>query len=255
MISLDAIRQTPVLTASRDTTIVAAARMMREAHVGALVVVESAAARVQGAAKRPAKRSTKRPAVESTVGSTAGSAQESAALLPPEAQKLIGIVTDRDIVMAIVALDLDPNVFLLGDLLSRPLVTADAGLGMRDGLAIMNAKGIRRLPLVNAAGELTGMVTLDDLIIEAARSMQQVAGVIEREITSELALRPSRIRARKASAAKAHVIQAPAAAPRVAQMHAAKHRPPGKTGETLRAKTGAHTKPPAATTVQHLPFI
>ena len=239
MISLDAICQAPVLTASHDTTIVAAARLMREAHVGALVVVESAAAKSQGAAKRPVK------------GSPAGSA----ALMPSEAHKPIGIVTDRDIVMAIVALDLDPNVFLLGDLLSRPLVTADAGFGIRDGLAIMNAKGIRRLPLVNAAGGLTGMVTLDDLIIEAARGLQQVAGVIEREITSELALRPSRIRARKAGVAKPQVTQAPRVKTRVAQMHTAKHRPPGKTGATPRAKPNAKSNRPTGEFLQHLPFI
>ncbi len=182
MTTLDAICTAPVLTASRDTTIVAAARMMREAHVGALVVVSDAAAKTPGVARGATKTST--------------------VLMPPGRPKPIGIVTDRDIVMAIVALDLDPGVFLLDDLLNRPLVTANPGLSIRAGLALMNAKGIRRLPLVNPAGRLTGMVTLDDIVIQSARDLQQVANVIEREITSELELRPSRIRARQTRSAK-----------------------------------------------------
>ncbi len=175
MTTLDAICTAPVLTASRDTTIVAAARMMREAHVGALVVVDD-----------PPRKLLKTPKP----------ARQSAQPKP------VGIVTDRDIVMAIVALDLDPGVFLLDDLLNRPLVTANPGLSIRAGLALMNAKGIRRLPLVNPAGRLTGMVTLDDIVIQSARDLQQVANVIEREITSELELRPSRIRARQTRSAK-----------------------------------------------------
>lgn len=228
MTTLDAICTAPVLTASRDTTIVAAARMMREAHVGALVVVSDAAAKTPGVARGTTKTST--------------------VWMPPGRPKPIGIVTDRDIVMAIVALDLDPNVFLLGDLLNRPLVTATAGLSIREGLAIMNAKGIRRLPLVNRAGELTGMVTLDDLIIEAARDLQQVASVIEREITSELALRPSRIRARQASGKKAQVAGPKAAAPQ-------RRRTAARATARAAPVTPVTPVTPVAKNLQHLPFI
>ena len=216
MTTLDAVCTAPVLTASRDTTIVAAARMMREAHVGALVVVDDPPGGLPQAPKRARRPLQSRP---------------------------VGIVTDRDIVMAIVALDLDPNVFLLCDLLNRPLVTAAAGLSIRQGLAIMNAKGIRRLPLVNAAGGLTGMVTLDDIIIEAARDLGQAAGVIEREITSEIALRPSRIRARKAHAATERVTQANAA-----KAQAAQSQPRTRAGATARRKTST----PAGKIPRHL---
>ena len=226
MTTLDAICTAPVLTASGDTTIVAAARLMRAAHVGALVVVDGSAARAPRAAQ--------------------GSSRAAGVSAPPGRHgplKPIGIVTDRDIVMAIVALDLDPNVFLLCDLLNRPLVTAAAGLSIRQGLAIMNAKGIRRLPLVNAAGGLTGMVTLDDIIIEAARDLGQAAGVIEREITSEIALRPSRIRARKAHAATERVTQANAA-----KAQAAQSQPRTRAGATARRKTST----PAGKIPRHL---
>lgn len=163
MTKLSAMCKFPVQVATRSTTIVGAARMMREGHAGALVVVDDSAR-------------------------------------PP---KPIGIVTDRDIVVAIVALDLDPNVFLLDDLLSRSLVVAKGDQSIREGLALMNAKGIRRLPVVGKTGALIGIVALDDLIAEIARDLKQVADVIEREITKELELRPARIRARKASTVKA----------------------------------------------------
>jgi CBS domain-containing protein len=161
MTKLSAMCKFPVQVATRNTTIVAAAQMMREGHAGALIVVD-------GAVKSP---------------------------------KPIGIVTDRDIVVAIVALDLDPNVFLLDDLLNRSLVVAKGDQSIREGLAIMNAKGIRRLPVVSKTGALIGIVALDDLIAEIARDLKQVADVIEREITKELELRPARIRARKAHVA------------------------------------------------------
>jgi predicted transcriptional regulator len=117
--------------------------------------------------------------------------------------KPVGIVTDRDIVVAIVALDLDPGIFLLDDLLNRSLVVAKGDQSIREGIALMNGKGIRRLPVVSKSGELIGIVALDDLIAEIARDLKQVADVIEREFTKELELRPARIRARKANMVKA----------------------------------------------------
>lgn len=163
MTKLSTMCKFPVQVATRQATIVQAARMMREAHTGAMVVVES----------------------------------EKTPLKP------VGIVTDRDIVVAIVALDLDPNIFLLDDLLNRPLVVANGEQSIREALGMMNAKGIRRLPVVDRAGKLIGIVTLDDLVAEIARDLTSVAAVVEREITKELQLRPARIRARKAQVAKA----------------------------------------------------
>lgn len=162
MTKLSAICKFPVQIAKRETTIVAAAQMMREGHAGALVVV--------GDAAKP--------------------------------KKPVGIVTDRDIVIAIVALDLNPNIFLLDDLLNRPLIVAKGDQSIREGIALMNAKGVRRLPVVNKKGELIGIVTLDDLIAEIARDLTQAGDVMVREITQELELRPARIRARKAQLAK-----------------------------------------------------
>ncbi|MEO8101774.1 MAG: CBS domain-containing protein [Betaproteobacteria bacterium] len=162
MTKLSTLCKIPVQIASREMTITAAAQRMREGHAGALVVVDDDAV----------------------------------------SPKPIGIVTDRDIVVAIVALDLDPNVFLLDDLLNRTLVVAKGDQDIREALALMNSKGVRRLPVVNKAGVLMGIVALDDLIAEIARDLTQVTSVIEREITTELELRPARIRARKAKSAR-----------------------------------------------------
>lgn len=162
MTTLASLCRNPVRVVTPETTIRAAAEMMREHHVGALVAVDGDAA-----ASRP-----------------------------------IGIITDRDIVIAIVALDLDPNLFLIDDLLDRPLIVARADQDIRDGLKLMKAKGVRRLPLVDDTGVLSGIVTLDDLLGALARDMNQMSAVVEREISSEVSLRHGRIRERQAKAAK-----------------------------------------------------
>jgi len=155
----------PVRVVTPATTIREAAEIMREQHIGALVVVAEVS----------------------------------------DAPKPIGIVTDRDIVVAIVALDLNPNVFLVDDLLGRPLVVAGRGARVREGLELMKAHGVRRLPVVDESGVLTGIVTFDDALGEIAADMSRVSAVIEQEIGSELALRPGKIRARHGKRAKAAV--------------------------------------------------
>ncbi len=162
MTTLASLCKHPVRVVTPETTIRTAAKMMREHHIGALVVV----------------------ADESNIS------------------KPIGIVTDRDIVVAIVALDLDPDIFLIDDLLDRPLIVAQTEQRIRDGLELMKSKGVRRLPLVDKTGKLMGIITLDDLLNELAQDLKRVSDVIEREISSELILRPSKIRARQNKNAK-----------------------------------------------------
>ena len=162
MTTLASLCKHPVRVVTPGTTIRAAAELMREHHVGALIVVD----------------------------------QDSSASKP------IGIVTDRDIVVGIVALGLDPGIFLIDDLLDRPLTVAKADQRIREGLKLMKSKGVRRLPLVDKAGNLAGIVTLDDLLGELATDMSRIANIVEREISAELVLRQSRIEARQGKGTK-----------------------------------------------------
>lgn len=135
-----------VVFATRDTTIAEASDLMRHKHVGDVVVVDS----VDGER------------------------------LP------VGIVTDRDIVVEVVAMGLDPKVITLGDILVGNLLTADELDERDDTLRLMCLKGIRRMPVVNVAGSLVGIVTVDDLIGELALELTEISKLTLKEQRREV---------------------------------------------------------------------
>jgi CBS domain-containing protein len=137
-----------VVVTSRTSTIQEAAQLMRQHHVGNVVVVED----VNG-------------------------------------RKPVGIVTDRDIVLSVIATKLDPTVFTLGDLLMQELVSVDENTGVFDCVQKMRMNGVRRMPVVDAKGGLVGIVTVDDLIQLLAEEMNELAKVISREQAREVKVR------------------------------------------------------------------
>jgi len=134
----------------RETTVAAAARMMRQAHVGSLVVVE------QKAGER---------------------------IVP------VGIVTDRDIVVEVTATDLDPKVITVGDIMRAEFVTSAEGDSVLEVLGTMRAKGIRRMPIVAEDGQLAGIVTIDDLLEVLAGQVNEIARIVAREQAHEATAR------------------------------------------------------------------
>lgn len=75
-----------------------------------------------------------------------------------------GMVTDRDIAVVAVARDFDPQTLSVGDIMSRELVTARPEESIYDVLHKMRRHGIRRMPVTSDNGSLIGIVTLDDLL-------------------------------------------------------------------------------------------
>ena len=134
-----------VVVAHRDTTVQEAAHMMRLYHVGNLLVMSG-------------KNGDARP---------------------------VGIVTDRDITISVVATKLDPAVFTVGDLLTEELVAANEDQGVFETIQQMRLKGIRRLPVVDRDGKLVGILSLDDLIQLLAEEMSELAKLISREQARE----------------------------------------------------------------------
>jgi CBS domain-containing protein len=113
-----------VVVAPKTETVVDAAKRMRMAHVGDIIVVEARQGR----------------------------------------HVPVGIVTDRDIVVSLVASDADHlNYLSLDDMMSDDLVTAKEQDSIEAALLRMRERGVRRLPVVDAAGTLVGILTLDDL--------------------------------------------------------------------------------------------
>lgn len=97
----------------------------------------------------------------------------------------IGIVTDRDIVIEVVANGLDPATITVGEIMGDRLVTAHADEGLFETMQLMRRKGVRRVPVVDERGALAGILALDDVVALLAEEMNEVAQIIAREQVRE----------------------------------------------------------------------
>ncbi len=95
--------------------------------------------------------------------------------------KPVGIVTDRDILLRVVNKGLDPEKSSVDDVMTKEIVTLKEGMGLFEALEQVKGKGIRRFPIVDARGNLKGIMTLDDIIYLLGKEMADVASIIERE--------------------------------------------------------------------------
>jgi CBS domain-containing protein len=101
----------------------------------------------------------------------------------------VGIVTDRDIVISVVATGLDPAVFTLGDLLLKEAIVCREDLDATACLQQMRTHAIRRMPVVDKSGILVGIITVDDLLRMLAGELGEVAKLIDREQVMEMKTR------------------------------------------------------------------
>jgi CBS domain-containing protein len=101
----------------------------------------------------------------------------------------IGIVTDRDIVMETMALQLDAALFTAGDIMNTPLVTVKEDAGFVDTLRLMRSNGIRRMPVVTESGTLYGIVTADDIVRALALELSLVTEAMSGQTGRERRLR------------------------------------------------------------------
>jgi CBS domain-containing protein len=139
-----------VVVSDRNASVTEAARLMRENHVGALIVIGEG-------------NGTSRP---------------------------VGIVTDRDIVIEVIACGLDPNTILVEDIMLEGLHTVAEREGVFTTIRLMREYGVRRLPVVNDMGELEGIITLDDLIALLATEIDEISRLLAREKIKENRQRP-----------------------------------------------------------------
>jgi CBS domain-containing protein len=101
----------------------------------------------------------------------------------------IGILTDRDVVIEILANDVDADAVDVGDAMSFDLVTAREDDSVWDTIKRMRSKGVRRMPVVDQRGVLTGILAMDDLIEMLAEQLTDVAALIVHEQKRERQLR------------------------------------------------------------------
>lgn len=138
-----------VVTCKRDTSALELAQLMRERHVGAVVVVDEH----QGRA-RP-----------------------------------VGIVTDRDLVVEVMACSVEPGMLLAADLIVADPVTAVDTELVFDAIWHMRRTGIRRLPVVDVQGNLMGILTTDDVTRFLAEQLSGVATIVPSQLQREEAKR------------------------------------------------------------------
>jgi len=129
-----------VVIVGRETPLGEAAKLMRENHVGSLVVAKN------------------------TYG-----------------RKPVGIVTDRDMVVEVMAADLDYRTLTVGEIMGEKLVLAKEGDDTLDTLKLMRASGVRRIPVVTDKGDLAGIVTVDDLLEIVAEELEDIVHAIGNE--------------------------------------------------------------------------
>lgn len=97
------------------------------------------------------------------------------------ATRPVGILTDRDVVIEILAKDVDLEAVNVGDVMSHDLQTVDEDVKLLDATKVMRTKGIRRLPVVDARGALVGILTADDVIGLIAEQLTDLVGLIVKE--------------------------------------------------------------------------
>jgi len=96
-------------------------------------------------------------------------------------QKPVGVLTDRDLVLGVMARDVDPHAVTVEDVMTRQPLIATDGDELSDMLQAMRLAGIRRVPVVDVRGALAGIMAIDDAIDVVTGLMCDIAGSIKRE--------------------------------------------------------------------------
>jgi len=96
-----------------------------------------------------------------------------------ELRKPVGVLTDRDLVLGVMARDVDPHAVTVDDVMTRKPLIANETDALGDVLQAMRLAGFRRVPVVDARGALTGIMAIDDAIGVVTGLMCDIAGSIK----------------------------------------------------------------------------
>ncbi|HEY7437595.1 MAG TPA: CBS domain-containing protein [Methylomirabilota bacterium] len=100
------------------------------------------------------------------------------ALVVVNAGRPIGMLTDRDVAIEVVAKGMDPDVARVGDVMHKKPITIREDLGLFDAAKVFARTGVRRLPVVTKSGVLVGVIAVDDLIMLLGNELGHVAGAL-----------------------------------------------------------------------------
>lgn len=136
-----------VVYCGRDASVLEVAQLMRNHHVGDLIVAETRKGRLEP----------------------------------------LGIVTDRDLVVKVLAEGVAAERLRAGDLMTRELVTVAEADSVHEAIERMRVEGVRRLPVVGADGALVGVLSADDVTEFLAEELAGLAYIAPRQSVREKA--------------------------------------------------------------------
>lgn len=112
------------------------------------------------------------------------------AVLVSQPGGIAGIVTDRDLALAVLGGELDPKTTPLREVMSEQVVACDIDADLDQVVKLMQDNGVRRIPLVEA-GRPVGLVTFDDLILDGAADLQALRGIVVAQLEVEAPQKPA----------------------------------------------------------------
>lgn len=98
-----------------------------------------------------------------------------------DVHRITGVLTDRDIVLQATASGRDPRAIKVVDVMTRQPLVANETDELRDVLQIMRLAGIRRVPVVDSNGAPAGILSLDDAIDLITGLLCDISGSIRSE--------------------------------------------------------------------------
>lgn len=99
-----------------------------------------------------------------------------------EEGRAAGIVTDRDIITKVMAEGRDAQKIMLREIMSTPLFTVKEEEDIFEVTHLMSEHSVRRFPVVNKSGKMTGFIALDDIIMFLGDEMQHIASALKKEL-------------------------------------------------------------------------
>jgi CBS domain-containing protein/uncharacterized protein (DUF2267 family) len=112
------------------------------------------------------------------------------AVLVSDPKGLAGIVTDRDLALAVLGHGLDPTSTALSEFMSEDVVACDVGSDLAHVVKLMQEHGIRRIPITDG-GRAVGLITLDDLVAEGAVNAEALRAIVTGQLEVEAPHKPA----------------------------------------------------------------
>jgi CBS domain-containing protein len=100
----------------------------------------------------------------------------------------IGIVTDRDIVLKLVAGEKKPAETAVKQIMTTNPTMVNVNYDLLDAVRLMRNRGVRRLPVVDEHRHLLGIITMDDVLTAFGAEARDLAGIVQKEFGLEAAL-------------------------------------------------------------------